>query len=206
MSSAAVEGRADARIHRRVEHVMGMPISLAMRGRYAATPEADRAWQSVINQLREVDQVFSTYREDSVINRLDRGELAPEQCPAEVAEVLQLGREAEQLSAGAFSIMLPSASGRRRLDPSGVVKGWGLQRASQFLGPIGRHRLLPIRRRRHHLPHRRPQPPRVANRHRAPAQPEGVDRGGAHPIRRHSDLRNGSQGCASHRPAYRSGP
>ena len=63
-------------------------------------------------------------------------------------------------------------------------------------GPIGRHRLLPIRRRRHHLPHRRPQPPRVANRHRAPAQPEGVDRGGAHPIRRHSDLRNGSQGCA----------
>lgn len=136
MSSAAVEGRADAGIHRRVEHVMGMPISLAMRGRYAATPEADRAWQSVINQLREVDQIFSTYREDSVINRLDRGELAPEQCPAEVAEVLQLGREAEQLSAGAFSIMLPSASGRRRLDPSGVVKGWGLQRASQFLAPL----------------------------------------------------------------------
>ena len=30
-------------------------------------------------------------------------------------------------------------------------------------GPIGRHRLLPIRRRRHHLPHRRPQPPRVAS-------------------------------------------
>ena len=86
MSSAAVEGGADARIHRRVEHVMGMPISLAMRGRYAATPEADRAWQSGINQLREVDQVFSTYREDSVINRLDRGELALEQCPAEVAE------------------------------------------------------------------------------------------------------------------------
>ena len=97
MSGAAVEGRADTRIHRRVEHVMGMgmPISLAMRGRYAATPEADRAWQSVINQLREVDQVFSTYREDSVINRLDRGELAPEQCPAEVATAAYLhGRDA----------------------------------------------------------------------------------------------------------------
>ena len=205
MSSAAVEGRADAGIHRRVEHVMGMPISLAMRGRYAATPEADRAWQSVINQLREVDQIFSTYREDSVINRLDRGELAPEQCPAEVAEVLQLGREAEQLSAGAFSIMLPSASGRRRLDPSGVVKGWGLQRASQFLAPLDDTDYClsgggDIICRTADLS--RPE----WNRHRAPAQPEGVDRGGAHPIRRHSDLRNGSPGCASHRPAYRSGP
>jgi thiamine biosynthesis lipoprotein len=136
MSSAAVEARTDGGIHRRVEHVMGMPISLAMRGRYAATTEADRAWQSVIDQLREVDQAFSTYREDSVINRLDRGELALEQCPAEIAEVLQLGREAEQLSDGAFSIMLPSASGRRRLDPSGVVKGWALQRASQFLAAL----------------------------------------------------------------------
>jgi thiamine biosynthesis lipoprotein len=136
MSNVAMESRADGRISRRVEHVMGMPISLALRGRYAGTAEADRAWQFVITQLREVDEVFSTYREDSVINRLDRGKLELEECPAEVAEVLELGREAEQLCDGAFSIMLPSPSGRRRLDPSGVVKGWALQRASQFLAAL----------------------------------------------------------------------
>ena len=31
MSSTAVQGRTDRGIHRRVEHIIGMPISLAMR-------------------------------------------------------------------------------------------------------------------------------------------------------------------------------
>jgi FAD:protein FMN transferase len=136
MNSAAANGRADSRIRRRVEHVMGMPISLALRGRHASSVAADEAWQSVINQLREADEIFSTYRADSIIRRLDRGELTIEQCPPEVAEVIELGREAERVSDGAFSIRLPTPDGRRRLDPSGVVKGWAAQRASQFLAGL----------------------------------------------------------------------
>jgi FAD:protein FMN transferase len=133
MSTASIPGYADGGIRRHVEHVMGMPISLALRGRHAASAAASEAWDAVINQLREVDLIFSTYRDDSIISRLDRGELMIEECPAEVAEILELGREAEQLSEGAFSINLPTGDGRRRLDPSGVVKGWAVQRASQFL-------------------------------------------------------------------------
>jgi FAD:protein FMN transferase len=60
---------------------MGMPISLAWRGRHTATAEGHEAWLKVINQLREVDQTFSTYRDDSIINRLDRGELLIDECP-----------------------------------------------------------------------------------------------------------------------------
>ena len=56
-------------------------------------------------------------------------------CPPEVAEVLALGSEAEH-SRGAFSIVLPSGDGRRRLDPSGVVKGWAAQRASRWLAAL----------------------------------------------------------------------
>ena len=136
MSTATVQGSADGRIHRHVEHVMGMPISLALRGRHASSLAGREAWQTVINQLREVDLIFSTYREDSIINRLDRGELMIEECPPEVVEVLELGRQAEQVSDGAFSINLPTADGRHRLDPSGVVKGWAAQRASQFLAAL----------------------------------------------------------------------
>ena len=137
MSSTAVKDRADGRIQRRVEHLMGMPISLALRGRHAASAAGDEAWQAVIDQLRHVDVIFSTYRPDSIINRLDRGELTIAECPAEVAEVIELGREAERVSDGAFSIKLPTArDGRRRLDPSGVVKGWAAQRASQFLAAL----------------------------------------------------------------------
>jgi thiamine biosynthesis lipoprotein len=112
---------------------MGMPVSVALRGRQAATSAGVTAWAAVITQLRQVDRIFSTYRDDSFIRRLDRGEISLDSCPPEVAEVLAIGGEAEQQSGGAFSIVLPSGDRRRRLDPSGVVKGWAVQRASRFL-------------------------------------------------------------------------
>jgi thiamine biosynthesis lipoprotein len=123
-------------IRRRVDHMMGMPISLALRGRHTATAEGQKAWQEVINQLREVDQIFSTYRDDSIINRLDRGELLIDECPPEVAEVLNLGRQAQRQPEGAFSINLPLPDGRRPLDPRGVVKGWVAQRAARFVDAL----------------------------------------------------------------------
>jgi thiamine biosynthesis lipoprotein len=86
--------------------------------------------------MREVDAIFSTYRDDSIISRLGRGELEIDDCPPEVAEVLELAREAERVSGGAFSINLPTADRSRRLDPSGVVNGWAVQRASRFLAAL----------------------------------------------------------------------
>ncbi len=121
----------DHQMHRRVEQIMGMPISLAVRGETAA-PVIDQAWAEVVAELREVDRVFSTYRDDSVISRLDRGEIAMADCPPEVAEVMELGRQASDRTDGAFSVWLPTPTGRR-LDPSGVVKGWSVQRASRLL-------------------------------------------------------------------------
>jgi thiamine biosynthesis lipoprotein len=122
-----------AGIHRQVEHVMGMPISLALRGRHAADSAGRAAWAVVIAELREVDAVFSTYRPDSHISRIGRGEIMIADCPAEVAEVIQLGQEAERQSGGAFSLNLPDADGRRRFDPSGVVKGWAVERVARHL-------------------------------------------------------------------------
>jgi thiamine biosynthesis lipoprotein len=118
---------------RYVEHVMGMPVSLALRGRHADDAAARRAWAGVMATLREVDRVFSTYRPDSVVSRLGRGEISVAECPPEVAEVLALGEAAEWDSGGAFSIRLPGPDGRTVLDPSGVVKGWAVERASAAL-------------------------------------------------------------------------
>jgi thiamine biosynthesis lipoprotein len=115
---------------RRVEHLMGMPISLAMRGKQAASPAAELAWQTALNMLRNVDTVFSTYRETSWISRLERGEVDLVDCPPEVAEVFDIADQACRLSDGAFDIWLPDADGRQHLDPSGIVKGWAVERAS----------------------------------------------------------------------------
>ena len=64
--------RRRALTERRVEHVMGMPVVVDVRDGDAGPAAFDR----VFEWLRFVDATFSTYRADSEIRRLDRGELA----------------------------------------------------------------------------------------------------------------------------------
>jgi len=116
---------------RYVEHVMGMPISLALRGRHTDDTPAVTAWTAVLAELRQADRVFSTYRADSTICRLGRGEITVADCPPEVAEVLVLGEAAERNSGGAFAVRRGGV-----LDPSGVVKGWAAERAAANLAAL----------------------------------------------------------------------
>ncbi|CAN5531693.1 FAD:protein FMN transferase [soil metagenome] len=117
---------------RRVEHVMGMPISLAVRGAHADTQRGLAAWADVLRSLRWADDVFSTWRDDTVIARLGRGEITEAECPPEVAKVLWIGEAARLASYGAFAVRR-EVDGREVLDPSGVVKGWAVERASAAL-------------------------------------------------------------------------
>ncbi|MCY4727147.1 FAD:protein FMN transferase [Nocardioides sp. STR2] len=119
----------EAGIARRVEHVMGMPISLALRGTHLHDDAAEEAWQAALAELRWVDAVFSTWRADSQVSRLGRGELTLEECDPAVAEVMRLGDDARVSSGGAFDVWRRDPDGVRRLDPSGVVKGWAVDRA-----------------------------------------------------------------------------
>jgi thiamine biosynthesis lipoprotein len=114
---------------RRVERVMGMPISLALRGRHAGDACGDAAWAAALAVLRTADRTFSTYRADSVISRINRGE--PADIPPEVAEVLAIGAAAERASDGAFALLRGGL-----LDPSGVVKGWAAERAAAALAAL----------------------------------------------------------------------
>ena len=119
---------------------MGMPVSLALRGRHAATAEGRAAWAAVMAELVEVDRVFSTYRTDSVVSRLDRGELDLDGLPAPWSpRSSRSASRPRRESDGAFSTSLPvpgDATGRRRLDPSGVVKGWAAERAARHLARL----------------------------------------------------------------------
>ncbi|MGR7023045.1 FAD:protein FMN transferase [Geodermatophilus sp. URMC 62] len=122
-----------AALTRHVEQVMGLPISLALRGRHADDAAGRAAWAEAVAVLREADRVFSTWRADSVVSRLARGELALDDCPPEVAEVLAIGDAAERDSGGAFRVRRRGPDGAEVLDPSGVVKGWATERAA---GPL----------------------------------------------------------------------
>ncbi|TNC23531.1 FAD:protein FMN transferase [Amycolatopsis alkalitolerans] len=104
---------------RRVEHVMGMPISLDIREH---VPDGG---QVVFDWLAEVDRRFSPFRPDSEV-RL--GLRSPE-----MAEIERLCAEYELRSGGAFRARLPG----RPFDPSGIVKGWAVQRAADLLRAQG---------------------------------------------------------------------
>lgn len=124
----------DTAVRRRVVEVMGTAVSLAIRGTHAEGPAADAAWTEAVRILRDADTVFSTYQPDSVICRWRRGELDLADCPPEVREVLGLAERARVESHGAFDIRYGAADGLP--DPSGVVKGWAVQRAADALAAL----------------------------------------------------------------------
>ncbi|MFC9909345.1 FAD:protein FMN transferase [Streptomyces sp. NPDC059862] len=115
---------------RRAEEAMGTVFSFDVRGGDPGTVRA--ALDEAIAGLHRVDEVFSTYREDSQISRLARGEVTVEECDPDVALVLELGAEAERISEGWFSM-----SYEGRLDPTGIVKGWAVERAARRLAAAG---------------------------------------------------------------------
>lgn len=119
---------ASAVSQRHVEFCMGTAFSIDVRSPGVARSAVVEA----VGWLHRVDETFSTYRADSEISRFGRGELALADCVPEVREVLRRCSEFEQQTDGYFSAY---ASGR--LDPSGYVKGWAIERASDILTCAG---------------------------------------------------------------------
>ncbi|GEC04540.1 FAD:protein FMN transferase [Streptomyces spinoverrucosus] len=130
MAEPVAESAQAPAAERRAEEAMGTVFSFDVRG---GDPTAVRAaLDEAVAGLHRVDAVFSTYREDSQISRLGRGEVTVGECDPEVAEVLELAAEAERVSEGWFSTTYEG-----RLDPTGIVKGWAVERAARLLAAAG---------------------------------------------------------------------
>lgn len=115
---------------------MGMPISIHLRGPRLHTAEVSAAVAAAYGVLARMDQIFSTWAPDSQVSRLRRGELALTDCDPLVAEAAALGEQARVVTAGAFCTDLPDPDGARRFDPTGLVKGWAVQRAGRELAGL----------------------------------------------------------------------
>lgn len=116
---------------RRVEHVMGTAISLDLADDLPAATLHALA-EETFDWLRAVDARFSTYREDSEVCRLDRGELPLAEASADLRAVLERCADLWRETDGYFD-----AYATGRLDPSGYVKGWSAQVASDRLLAAG---------------------------------------------------------------------
>lgn len=108
---------------------MGMPIVVDVRD----DVDSD-ALDPMFDWLRWVDATFSTYRDDSEVSRLNRGELALDDVHADVRDVLERCEELRLTTDGYFDAR---AGTEAALDPSGLVKGWAVDRAVAMLDSIG---------------------------------------------------------------------
>jgi FAD:protein FMN transferase len=114
----------------RVESVMGMPIVVDVRDDHVDEGVLDR----MFDWLRWVDATFSTYKDDSEISRLNRGELAVEDAHPDVVEVLDHCERLRAETDGYFDVR---AASPELIDPSGLVKGWAVDRAAALLDDAG---------------------------------------------------------------------
>jgi len=114
---------------RRVETVMGTTATVEIADPLPAARLAELA-DEVFAFLREVDARFSTFRADSEVSRLNAGDRF-EPSPV-LREVLARCTALWQQTNGYFDVY---ATGR--LDPSGFVKGWAVQVASDRLLAAG---------------------------------------------------------------------
>lgn len=83
--------------------------------------------------LHRADAIFSTWDDQSPVSRYRRGEADLASLPPEVAEVLTECRAARTVSAGWFDPWAMPGG----FDPTGLVKGWAVDRALAVLRRCG---------------------------------------------------------------------
>jgi thiamine biosynthesis lipoprotein len=117
----------------RLVDTMGTVVTLDLRTKLA--PDApEPAFQAAERELRAADADFSTWRPDSWISRLAGGRASVSDCPLHVRQLLALAEQFEELTAGYFT---SHWRGDGHLDPTGLVKGWAAQQASDALALHG---------------------------------------------------------------------
>jgi len=107
---------------------MGMPITTEVRDTMD-----DALVNRIFDYFGSVDRRFSTYRSDSEVEAMNRGEIDEAACSDQMREVLELARRTSQETGGYFDI----SRGDGTMDPSGIVKGWAIRNAARIVSDAG---------------------------------------------------------------------
>ena len=112
----------------RVVNVMGMPVTVHVVDDTARNEAID----AVFDDFALLDRTFSPFIRDSAVSRINRGELRSEDAGHLVTQAIELCRLYEQATDGYFSAWIDG-----RFDPSGLIKGWAIDRACSILDSNG---------------------------------------------------------------------
>ena len=121
-----------------VEQIMGLPVSVHIRVTDPQRADVAAALEAVWADLRQVDEVFSTWRTDSDLMQIRRGLLTEEAAHPWIGDVAELCGYAEGITGGLFASDLEGPDGSRGWDPTGLVKGWAVDLAAERLRALPR--------------------------------------------------------------------
>ena len=119
----------------RVEHIMGMPISIDIRDARAHEDRqrTARLLDQCFAELRRIDDTFSLWRDDTPMAHLAHGRSGLRDMPSDVIEVLRRCVRWSIDTGGLFTARGPDG----RVDPTGLVKGWAVRRVGRLLTAEG---------------------------------------------------------------------
>ena len=113
---------------KQLQLLMGMPITVEILDVGATEADIEKVFAS----FRAIDETFSTYKEQSEISKINRGELTGDAYSEAMKSILALSEQTRQETRGYFDIRHDGM-----LDPSGIVKGWAILQAARMLKAAG---------------------------------------------------------------------
>jgi thiamine biosynthesis lipoprotein len=114
--------------------VMGTHVSFSIFAPADLTRrEIGEALGAAVAELRAVDTAFSPFRPRSLVSAVRRGELEPGGYPPPLVDILTRCAAMRAATDGWFDAWAPQGG----FDPSGLVKGWAVDRAGTLLRLAG---------------------------------------------------------------------
>lgn len=112
--------------------LMGMPITIEIvnppkgeAGKWATKEEINK----IFTYFEYIDRTFSTFKPDSEISKINRGEILEKDFSEDMKVVFKLAEKTKSETDGYFDIL----DNNGKYNPSGIVKGWAIYYATQIL-------------------------------------------------------------------------
>ena len=113
--------------------VWGTILFIEVASTKVGLDELNAGLAEVTEYVKVIDQEFSTYKPDSQVSKIRRGELKIDDASAQMQEVWQLCLVARDLTDGSFDPWVVKGG----YDPSGYVKGWAADGCVRILKAHG---------------------------------------------------------------------
>lgn len=103
---------------------MGMTVKVEIVDRFAQGEDINQ----LFSYFHYIDEKFSPYKRDNEVEKINLGSLNPNEASIEMKKIIDLGEETKKMTNGYFDIFA-----NERFDPSGIVKGYAIHKASEQL-------------------------------------------------------------------------